>query len=377
MAFSKGSLGLLWSIIFTLEFLMVISQSSAPAAEPPELPASESMSPAPAAEPPELPASESMSPAPAAEPPELPASESMSPAPAAEPSESPASESISPAPAAEPPESPSDQAQSQVIKITEALREAGQFGIVVGLLDGLQLWDITLMTSTTWLLPNDQAFFGGNFPANWTKFIDYHVIQELLPYSRLASLGVGTRLPTFLGDETVVVSSNTVYNFSLNNAMVIVRDLYIDSTIAVHGINAVLDDVHFNDGANFPPPDAKAPAGVPSPPPPAQGPSPGVSSPAPAGTNISPLPQVPTSASGGPSSSPTPSKAPQRVTSPPLPAAKKTPPPPQDPSFDGSDPSSSDPPLTDEALLSASPALPIGTILSSVMVLVIVTGIVV
>ncbi|KAL2652794.1 hypothetical protein R1flu_020922 [Riccia fluitans] len=227
------------------------------------------------------------------------------------------SQSMSPAPA---PGSPASQAQPQVVKMIEALREAGQFGAVAGLLDGLQMKNITPMT--TWFLPNDQAFSGANFPANATKFIDYHVIRELLPYSRLTSLGVGTKLPTFLGREIVVVSSNTASNFSVDNAMVIVPDLYTDSTVAVHGINAVMDDAPFNGGVTPSPHPAKAPAGVPS--------SPATSTP--------PSSQDSSSASSGPSSSAAPS------------ASRETPTP------------------------SAAPALALGTVLSTVLVLVFVIG---
>ncbi|KAL3684636.1 hypothetical protein R1sor_002658 [Riccia sorocarpa] len=183
------------------------------------------------------------------------------------------SQTTSSAPAPEPPESPSSQAQPQVVNMMEALRDAGQFGAVAGLLDNLQMKNITPMT--TWFLPNDQAFSGANFPANLTKFIDYHVVRELLPYSRLSSLGVGTRLPTFLGRERIVVSSNSASNFSVDNAMVIVPDLYTDSTIAVHGINEVLDDTPFNEGADVPPPAAEAPgqpAAAKDTPPPSEGP---------------------------------------------------------------------------------------------------------
>ncbi|KAL3684634.1 hypothetical protein R1sor_002656 [Riccia sorocarpa] len=189
------------------------------------------------------------------------------------------SQTTSSAPAPEPPESPSSQADPQVVNMVEALRDAGQFGAVARLLDNLQMKNITPMT--TWFLPNDQAFLGANFPANLTKFIDYHVVRELLPYSRLSSLGVGTRLPTFLGLERIVVSSNSASNFSVDNAMVIVPDLYTDSTIAVHGINEVLDDAPFNEGANVPPP-AEAPgqpAAAKDTPPPSQGPGSAASGP--------------------------------------------------------------------------------------------------
>ncbi|CAM6101216.1 unnamed protein product [Calypogeia fissa] len=136
------------------------------------------------------------------------------------------------------------QPEPQVTNMIEALRDAGRFGAIAGLLDGLQMKSVTPMT--TWFLPNDQAFSDINYPKNVTTFLDYHVVRELLPFSRLLTLSIGTRIPTFLDKEVIVVTNNSQFNFSIDNAMMVVPDLYSDSTVAVHGINAVLDDASFN-----------------------------------------------------------------------------------------------------------------------------------
>lgn len=149
------------------------------------------------------------------------------------------------------------QPQPQVTNMIEALRDAGRFGAIAGLLDGLQMKSLTPMT--TWFLPNDQAFSGINYPKNVTTFLDYHVVPELLPFSRLLTLSTGTRIPTFLGTDTSVVTNNSQLNFSIDNARVVIPDLYSDSTIAVHGIDAVLDAASFN-GRALPPVSAASPA---------------------------------------------------------------------------------------------------------------------
>ncbi|BFI24928.1 hypothetical protein MPTK2_1g16270 [Marchantia polymorpha subsp. ruderalis] len=217
MASYRAAPGIFCALLLCLDFLMVSSQSPTVAPSPTTTPSAPVTAP----------------PSPAALPP-----------PAIVPA---------PAPAAKP--------QPQVVDMIEALRDAGQFGAIAGLLDGLQMKNLTPMT--TWLLPNDEAFSGTSYPKNVTKFIDYHVIRQLLPYSRLSTLSVGTRLPTFLGSETVVVTSNLRFNYSLDNAMIVVPDLYSDSTVAVHGINSVLNDYLFNEGVSAPSP-GEAPSGVPT-----------------------------------------------------------------------------------------------------------------
>ncbi|KAL2629872.1 hypothetical protein R1flu_014558 [Riccia fluitans] len=231
-----------------------------------------------------------------------------------------ASQSTAPAPAAlamGPSGSTESQSPYQLMNVIEALRDAGQFGAVAGLLDGLQQVR-TMSPMTTWLLPSDEAFTRTNYPRNVTKFIEYHVVQEFLPYSSLVTLPVGTRLPTFLGSESVVVTSNTATNYSLDKGMVIVRDLYIDGIVAVHGINAILDDALFNEAVNVSPP-GNSPAGVPSTPPAtetapvsSEAPStvPRSTSASPQGSSLPPTlestsaaPKGPSSASAGPSSS--------------------------------------------------------------------------
>lgn len=141
--------------------------------------------------------------------------------------------------------------QRQVTNVLQALNDAGDFYIMARV---LQYVGVTSLTPrTTWLMPNDQAFDSDdnfNTSANddfFVSFLDYHVIQQLLPFTKLSTLKYGHRMPTFLRAQKCVVTDDRPDRFAINGAKVIAPDLFRDSSVAIHGIDAIMNGTIYDE----------------------------------------------------------------------------------------------------------------------------------
>ncbi|XP_044479423.1 uncharacterized protein LOC123206320 [Mangifera indica] len=69
----------------------------------------------------------------------------------------------------------------------------------------------------------------------------YHVVPQRLTFSDLCLLKPLSRLPTLLPTKSILVTNNSVSNFTLDDSLLSEPDFYLTSTISVHGVYNFLD----------------------------------------------------------------------------------------------------------------------------------------
>lgn len=148
--------------------------------------------------------------------------------------------------------------QQQIKNLISALRKSGLFGAAAGAIDGLNL--VMLPQQSTIFVPTDAAFQSVNV-ADTMELFQYHVAIQRFAFAQLFSLNEGDILPTLLDGNSILVTSNQLMNFTLDDVRVISPDLYYDSTIVVHGIGGILNYSLYGKGQTntarrSPPPEA-------------------------------------------------------------------------------------------------------------------------
>ncbi|ESR62042.1 hypothetical protein CICLE_v10017493mg [Citrus x clementina] len=99
-------------------------------------------------------------------------------------------------------------------------------------------------TSAVVAFPFSATFF---IPSNDFRFpldpfiFPYHIVPQRLSFSDLLLLKPLSRLPTLLPKKSILVTNTSASNFTLDDSLVFYPDLYLTSTIAVHGIQNILD----------------------------------------------------------------------------------------------------------------------------------------
>ncbi|XP_050224597.1 FAS1 domain-containing protein SELMODRAFT_448915-like [Mercurialis annua] len=130
--------------------------------------------------------------------------------------------------------------QQQLGNIIEALLGAGAYSTWVNLLSVTN--PETLSITATIFIPADDS----PSPKPTTKTFDplifpYHIVPRRLNFSDLCHFNISSRLPTFLSSKSILVTNNSVSNFTLDGSLVTHPDLFTNENIAVHGIAALLD----------------------------------------------------------------------------------------------------------------------------------------
>ncbi|KAI3878363.1 hypothetical protein MKX03_021823 [Papaver bracteatum] len=76
----------------------------------------------------------------------------------------------------------------------------------------------------------------------------YHIIRKHLPFSVLQNLNVGSTIPTaynYFGEsrwwKSILVTNNSISNFTLDDVLITHPDLYVDAGVVVHGINSTIN----------------------------------------------------------------------------------------------------------------------------------------
>lgn len=125
--------------------------------------------------------------------------------------------------------------------VVAALQNAGDFSTVATLLKAVDIAALPL--NATILAPDDRAVSQLDFLSfvQAKPIIQYHVLTHQLPFRNLQQLIVGTRIDTLLINKTVVVTSNDVWNFTLNHVVVTRADLFSNSGLVVHGLDGILN----------------------------------------------------------------------------------------------------------------------------------------
>lgn len=180
-------------------------------------------------------------------------------------------------------------------KVVTSLRAAGHYGAIAGLIDSLPAANTIVKTGMTLFAPNDNAF--SNVQMNSSGYLltllGYHTAPKVYSYQELLNLPVGTKVPTSAPNVIIVITSSVLDAYKLDDSLIVDKDIFADSTVAVHGIDSILNTAKYNKGAVAP---EAAPA-------PVTAISPIISSP-PAPPGSDPSPVSPGDSSDGPSMSP-------------------------------------------------------------------------
>ncbi|KAJ4958585.1 hypothetical protein NE237_025696 [Protea cynaroides] len=73
------------------------------------------------------------------------------------------------------------------------------------------------------------------------SIIFYHIVPQELIFSDLRKFPIGSRLPTLLSDNSILVTNNANSNFTIDDCLITHPDLIINGAFSVHGIGSVLN----------------------------------------------------------------------------------------------------------------------------------------
>ncbi|CAI9782208.1 unnamed protein product [Fraxinus pennsylvanica] len=161
---------------------------------------------------------------------------------------------------------PQAEIQKQELNnIIDALIRAGDFAGWIKLLSSANPSSLPL--TATLFVPSNDAI--SRVPAanvagmNFDPFIvPCYIVPQRLSFSNLQQSPILTRLPTLFPSKFIVITNNSRFNFTLDDALVTHPDILVNAAFSVHGINNVLDYNVYggNDNGLFtaPPPDKTA-----------------------------------------------------------------------------------------------------------------------
>lgn len=134
-------------------------------------------------------------------------------------------------------------------KVVAALRAAGHYGAISGLLDSLGESAI-IKSGTTLFAPDDSAFNGLNMNSSLllTTTLDYHVATTVYTYQQLASLPLNSTIQTAAPNVVILVTSTGTNDFRLDDVAISDPDLYSDGQMAVQGVSSVFNTAKYNKG---------------------------------------------------------------------------------------------------------------------------------
>ncbi|KAE8675644.1 Splicing factor 3B subunit 5/RDS3 complex subunit 10 [Hibiscus syriacus] len=141
--------------------------------------------------------------------------------------------------------------QHQVNNIIDALIGAGDFNNWANMLSASHLFMLPL--SATLFVPSDDSLFPFPFSASFPTstaaavtsvdplIIPYHIVPQRLTFSQLALFKPFSRLPTLLPSKSILVTNTSPSNFTVDASHISHPDLYLTSSIAVHGISSLFN----------------------------------------------------------------------------------------------------------------------------------------
>ncbi|KAE8706326.1 Splicing factor 3B subunit 5/RDS3 complex subunit 10 [Hibiscus syriacus] len=109
-----------------------------------------------------------------------------------------------------------------------------------------------LPLSATLFVPSEDSIFpfplSASFPTSTTAAAaadplinPYHIVPQRLTFSQLALFKPLSRLPTLLPSKSILVTNTSPSNFTVDASHIIHPDLYLTSSIAVHGIASLFN----------------------------------------------------------------------------------------------------------------------------------------
>ncbi|GLU17475.1 hypothetical protein SLE2022_338410 [Rubroshorea leprosula] len=150
----------------------------------------------------------------------------------------------------------------QLDNIIDALIGAADFDSWASMLSAADL--LTFPLSVTLFVPSDYSL--SNLPTSSTTTaaaaaamdpftISYHIVPQRLAFSDLCLLKPRSRIPTLLPYKSILITNTSLTNFTLDDSLLSQPDLYISASIAVHGLDTLLNyTVYGTDTALLPPP---------------------------------------------------------------------------------------------------------------------------
>ncbi|WCJ24421.1 Fasciclin-like arabinogalactan family protein [Euphorbia peplus] len=130
--------------------------------------------------------------------------------------------------------------RQQINNIIDALLGAGDFNNWASLLSVAD--PAALPLSATLFIPSDESDSRIENTATVDPFIfPYHIVPQRLTFSDLCEFNRSSRLPTLLVSKSILITNNSVSNFTLDDSPLSHPDLFTSDSIAVHGVATLLD----------------------------------------------------------------------------------------------------------------------------------------
>lgn len=148
-------------------------------------------------------------------------------------------------------------------KVVAALRAAGHYGAISGLLDSLGD-GVVIKEGITLFAPDDGAFSGLNMNSSSLLMttLNYHVATSVYNYQALSNLPLNSTIQTAEPNVKIYITSTGTNGLRLDDIVIADQDMYSDSQVAVQGIIALLNTAKYNKG--LVPPEAAPVGGAPS-----------------------------------------------------------------------------------------------------------------
>ncbi|KAK2634075.1 hypothetical protein Ddye_028867 [Dipteronia dyeriana] len=146
--------------------------------------------------------------------------------------------------------SPPPQQQQQLNNIIDALIGAEDFNSWANMLSPADL--TAFPVRATFFIPSDSSEESSPAVDRMAMVMAYHIVPQRLSFSDLCHLNPLTRLPTFLPTKSILITNNSISNFTLDNSLLSHPHLYTSSTFVVHGIQTFLDYSVYGAADNHP-----------------------------------------------------------------------------------------------------------------------------
>ncbi|KAI5083728.1 hypothetical protein GOP47_0003471 [Adiantum capillus-veneris] len=163
--------------------------------------------------------------------------------------------------------SPSSNKSMQA-RLVQALNEEGKYSAAATFLGAVDLNHV-LPESSTIFVPMDEGIAESGLQLSTFNtampILQYHVIVKRLVFHDLQQLPVGQTLQTLLPNNTVIITSNSSANFTIDDVLMSHRNLFVASSTVVHGMNGVLNSDLYGRMTHLPAFQPSSPPGVSAP----------------------------------------------------------------------------------------------------------------
>ncbi|BBN11092.1 hypothetical protein MPTK1_5g08970 [Marchantia polymorpha subsp. ruderalis] len=167
-----------------------------------------------------------------------------------------------PAPSAIPPPPPLTALQQSQAAV-QALR-ANNFTTAAQL---IQTYLPILRLNSTLFVPTNEALSSLSMVTPVLNILLYHAATPQYTFDQLVTLPVGTRLQSFLANESVLITNNARNNFQVDNVRIVLANVCASNTtdlqISCHGVESILNSTLYGNSA--PAPVSSSPVAAPVP----------------------------------------------------------------------------------------------------------------